>query len=38
MSVPKEQVNGVEEVAISISTMDTLHFFSIQKSNLIITV
>jgi hypothetical protein len=38
MAVPKEQVNCVEEVAISIPTMVTDHSFSIPKPNLIITV
>jgi len=38
MSALKEQVNGVEEVAISMPTMVTHHSFSIPKSNLIITV
>jgi hypothetical protein len=38
MSALKEQVNGVEEVAISMPTMVTPHSFSIPMSNLIITV
>jgi hypothetical protein len=37
-SMPHEQVNGVEEIAISIPTMVTHHSYSIPISNLIISV
>lgn len=36
--MPHEQVNGVEEIAISIPTMVTHHSYSIPISNLIISV